>query len=137
MIMDVVYNHTYSKDAFGNITSKCYTQNDLSGTGNSLDDGNPMVARMIQDSLEHWVRDYNVDGFRFDLLGVHYAANAAAPTAYDTVVVYNPTSSTYYATLPTGTWTKVLDTPGAVNVQHHLRRPVRHGIRSASAPSPC
>lgn len=78
VIMDVVYNHTYSKDVFGGITGKYYTANDLSGTGNSLDDGNPMVARMIQDSLEQWVRDYNVDGFRFDLMGVHYYSNVSA-----------------------------------------------------------
>lgn len=72
VIMDVVYNHTYTKSVFGNITGKYYTLTDLSGTGDSIDDGNPMVSQMIQDSLEHWVRDYNVDGFRFDLAGVHY-----------------------------------------------------------------
>ncbi|MCZ4102579.1 pullulanase [Streptomyces sp. So13.3] len=77
VIMDVVYNHTASKDVFGAITGKYYNATDLSGTGNSIDDGNPMVSRMIRDSLEHWVRDYNVDGFRFDLLGVNYATNVA------------------------------------------------------------
>ena len=76
VIMDVVYNHTYTKNVFGDITGKYYTSTDLSGTGDSIDDGNPMVAQMIQDSLEHWVRDYNVDGFRFDLAGVHYYNNA-------------------------------------------------------------
>ncbi|MBF9069373.1 pullulanase [Streptacidiphilus sp. NEAU-YB345] len=75
VIMDVVYNHTYTKNVFGNITGKYYTPTDLSGTGDSIDDGNPMVSQMIQDSLEHWVRDYNVDGFRFDLAGVHYYNN--------------------------------------------------------------
>ncbi|MFD9127604.1 alpha-amylase family glycosyl hydrolase [Kitasatospora sp. NPDC059571] len=78
VVMDVVYNHTYSTSVLGGITSEYYTPTDLSGTGNSIDDGNPMVSRMIQDSLEHWVRDYNVDGFRFDLVGVHYSNNLAA-----------------------------------------------------------
>ena len=82
VIMDVVFNHTYSKSVFGNITGKYYTGTDLSGTGNSIDDGNPMVSRMIQDSLEHWVRDYNVDGFRFDLVGVHYYNNVATWAGY-------------------------------------------------------
>lgn len=82
VIMDVVYNHTFSKDVLQGITGKYYTPNDLSGTGNSLDDGNPMVSRMIRDSLEHWVRNYNVDGFRFDLLGVHNYANAASWGSY-------------------------------------------------------
>ncbi|MFE0460304.1 alpha-amylase family glycosyl hydrolase [Kitasatospora sp. NPDC058965] len=82
VIMDVVYNHTYSKSVFGNITGKYYTPTDLSGTGDSIDDGNPMVSRMIQDSLEHWVRDYDVDGFRFDLVGVHSYANVSAWADY-------------------------------------------------------
>jgi pullulanase len=72
VIMDVVYNHTFNKDVLSAITSKYYTALDLSGTGNSIDDGNAMVSRMIRDSLEHWVKDYNIDGFRFDLLGVFY-----------------------------------------------------------------
>jgi pullulanase len=72
VVLDVVYNHTVSKDVLGGITSKYYTADDYSGTGNSLDDSQPMVSRMIRDSLEHWVRDYNVDGFRFDLLGVFH-----------------------------------------------------------------
>jgi pullulanase len=77
VIMDVVYNHTYSKSVLQGITGKYYTPTDLSGTGNSIDDGNPMVSRMIQDSLEHWVEDYNIDGFRFDLIGVHYYNNVS------------------------------------------------------------
>ncbi|SHN32838.1 hypothetical protein [Actinacidiphila paucisporea] len=44
------------------------------------------------------------------------SSNASAPTAYDTVVVDNPTAGTYNVTLPAGTWTKVLDTTGAVSV---------------------
>ncbi|WP_411078214.1 alpha-amylase family glycosyl hydrolase [Streptomyces sp. cmx-10-25] len=75
VIMDVVYNHTASKDVFQNITGKYYHQTELSGTGNSIDDGNPMVSRMIRDSLEYWVDTYNIDGFRFDLLGVHQYGN--------------------------------------------------------------
>ncbi|MFJ8982817.1 alpha-amylase family glycosyl hydrolase [Streptomyces sp. NPDC102282] len=75
VLMDVVYNHTASKDTFQNITGKYYHQNQLSGTGNSIDDGNPMVSRMILDSLDYWVKNYNIDGYRFDLLGVHQYKN--------------------------------------------------------------
>jgi pullulanase len=71
VIMDVVYNHTYNKAVFGDISSKYYTALDLSGTGNSIDVKNPMVARMIRDSLEYWAREYNLDGFRFDLMGIY------------------------------------------------------------------
>jgi pullulanase len=70
VIMDVVYNHTADESVLGDITPDYYLSNDVTGTGNTLDGSNPMVARMIQDSLEYWVTQYNVDGFRFDLLGV-------------------------------------------------------------------
>ncbi len=70
VIIDVVYNHSADKEMFEPITPRYYTATDLSGTGNSIDAGVPMVGRMIRDSLEYWVREYNVDGFRFDLIGV-------------------------------------------------------------------
>lgn len=70
VVIDVVYNHTHSKSMFRDISESYYTETDLSGTGNAIDANVPMVSRMIQDSLEYWVREYNVDGFRFDLLGV-------------------------------------------------------------------
>lgn len=70
VVLDVVYNHTFEKSMLEPITARYYTANDLSGTGNSIDADQPMVGRMIRDSLEYWVREYNVDGFRFDLIGV-------------------------------------------------------------------
>ncbi|MGF1614950.1 MAG: type I pullulanase [Gammaproteobacteria bacterium] len=70
VIIDVVYNHTYQKEKFEPITARYYTPTDLSGTGNSIDASVPMVSRMIRDSLEYWLREYNVDGFRFDLMGI-------------------------------------------------------------------
>lgn len=70
VVMDVVYNHSYSKEMFSPISNKYYTATDLSGTGNSIDADQPMVSRMIQDSLEYWAKEYNLDGFRFDLMGI-------------------------------------------------------------------
>ncbi|MEI8593460.1 alpha-amylase family glycosyl hydrolase [Photobacterium sp. Hal280] len=70
VIMDVVYNHTYAKEMFENISNRYYIPTDLSGTGNSIDADQPMVSRMIQDSLAYWVDEYGVDGFRFDLIGI-------------------------------------------------------------------
>ncbi|NPV39646.1 MAG: starch-binding protein [Brevinematales bacterium] len=70
VIMDVVYNHTYNKSVFEYISTLYYTLNDLSGCGNSIDAGQPMVSRMIRDSLDYWVSNMNVDGFRFDLIGI-------------------------------------------------------------------
>lgn len=75
VIMDVVYNHVPigmdgRDDGLGRITDKYFLPRDISGAGRSLDGGVPMVSRMIRDSLEFWVREYRVDGFRFDLMGV-------------------------------------------------------------------
>jgi chitodextrinase len=61
VIMDVVYNHTSSKSVFDGISSDYYLTTDITGCGNTIDGSNPMVARMIQDSLEYWVTQYNVD----------------------------------------------------------------------------
>lgn len=74
VVMDVVYNHVPGvfgrDDGLGGITNKYFLPNDISGAGRTLDGGVPMVSQMIRDSLEFWVREYHVDGFRFDLMGV-------------------------------------------------------------------
>ncbi len=69
VIMDVVYNHTFDKSVFENITSSYYLKTDLSGCGNTLDASNAMVWNMIRDSLDYWISEYHIDGFRFDLVG--------------------------------------------------------------------
>ena len=74
VIMDVVYNHTFAKEMFTSISSKYYTTTDLSGCGNSTNTGVPMVSRMIRDSLEYWTEEYNLDGFRFDLIGIYHTS---------------------------------------------------------------
>lgn len=74
VIMDVVYNHTFSKDVFSGISGKYYTSTDLSGCGNSTNTGVSMVSRMIRDSLEYWADEYNIDGFRFDLIGIYHTS---------------------------------------------------------------
>ena len=80
VIMDVVYNHVPAlaggrDDVFGDITSRYFLPRDISGAGKSLDGGVPMVSQMIRDSLDYWVREYHVDGFRFDLMGVFRTLN--------------------------------------------------------------
>lgn len=39
----------------------------FSGCGNTVNANHPVVAQLIVDSLRHWVEEYHVDGFRFDL----------------------------------------------------------------------
>ena len=82
VIIDVVYNHTAEGNHLGPTLSfrgidnlAYYKQNpsdprylmDYTGTGNTLDVGNPHVLQMMMDSLRYWVLEMHVDGFRFDL----------------------------------------------------------------------
>jgi glycogen operon protein len=81
VILDVVYNHTAEGNQMGPTLSfrgldnasyyrlaetPRYYINDT-GTGNTLNLESPPVLRMVMDSLRHWVTEYHVDGFRFDL----------------------------------------------------------------------
>ncbi|MFZ9881190.1 MAG: type I pullulanase [Phycisphaerales bacterium] len=81
VILDVVYNHTSDAGPnspfnapvpyyFFRTTAAGRLTND-SGTGNGFADERPMARKYIVDSVEHWLRAYKVDGFRFDLLGCH------------------------------------------------------------------
>ncbi len=76
VIMDVVYNHTshYDRNPLKYIDKQYYYHCDAgggfleaSGCGNDFQTGRPMGARLIIDSLLYWMREYHVDGFRFDL----------------------------------------------------------------------
>lgn len=82
VIIDVVYNHTGEGNHNGPTLSfrgidnlSYYKQNptdprylmDYTGTGNTLDMGNPHVLQLVMDSLRYWVEEMHVDGFRFDL----------------------------------------------------------------------
>ncbi|CAH9085727.1 unnamed protein product [Cuscuta epithymum] len=86
VILDVVYNHTNEADdenpyttSFRGIDNKVYYMVDVdnkpqllnySGCGNTLNCNHPTVMELILDSLRHWVAEYHVDGFRFDLASV-------------------------------------------------------------------
>ncbi|ERJ13382.1 type I pullulanase [Haloplasma contractile] len=80
VIMDVVYNHTQdsSESNFHKTVPYYYHRLDEngnfsngSGCGNELASERPMVRKYIIDSLLYWVEEYHVDGFRFDLMGLH------------------------------------------------------------------
>lgn len=78
VIMDVVYNHTYSLDSFLNRTVPGYyyrfwedkTPSNGSGCGNDIASERSMCAKYILDSVLYWAREYHFDGFRFDLMGL-------------------------------------------------------------------
>ncbi|SET87663.1 type I pullulanase [Paenibacillus sp. NFR01] len=79
VIMDVVYNHTYSveRGPFEPLVPGYFYRHDYhgrlsngSGVGNELATERPMVRKFIKDSLAYWAEEYHIDGFRFDLMGL-------------------------------------------------------------------
>lgn len=78
VIMDVVFNHTYRRDDSNlqKIVPDYYYRSDEtgytngSGCGNEVASDRPMVQKLIIDSLIYWAKEYHIDGFRFDLMGV-------------------------------------------------------------------
>jgi isoamylase len=82
VILDVVFNHTAEGGeggpslCFRGLDNTAYYRlhpghpdqyYDTTGTGNSLNAGNPVALRLIMDSLRYWMTEMHVDGFRFDL----------------------------------------------------------------------
>lgn len=74
VIMDVVYNHTSGTKSGSiydmTIPDYFYTDKDYSGCGNAIETKNKMVEKYIIDSMKHWMNNYHINGFRFDLMGV-------------------------------------------------------------------
>jgi glycogen operon protein len=83
VILDVVFNHTaengqggnaYHFKVLGKDTYYIYNEEhghyNYSGCGNTVNCNHPVVRQFILDSLRHWVMEYHVDGFRFDLASI-------------------------------------------------------------------
>ena len=87
VILDVVYNHTYDiehsnfqrtyPDYFYRFTvnrkpstvNKEYSNG--SGCGNETASDQPMMRQFMLESVKYWIQEYHIDGFRFDLMGIH------------------------------------------------------------------
>ncbi len=80
VILDVVYNHTF--DLKGSNFELTYPQyyyrytsdgkvSDGSGCGNETASEKPLMRQFMIESVRHWVNEYHIDGFRFDLMGIH------------------------------------------------------------------
>ena len=80
VILDVVYNHTYDiehsnfqrtyPDYFYRKTADGAYSNG-SGCGNETASEKPMMRKFMIESVKYWINEYHIDGFRFDLMGVH------------------------------------------------------------------
>ena len=80
VILDVVYNHTY--DIEHSNFQRTYpdyfyrknpdgTYSNGSGCGNETASEKPMMRKFMLESVKYWIEEYHIDGFRFDLMGVH------------------------------------------------------------------
>ena len=73
VIMDVVYNHTYTTNYCYNLIVPGYffrPGSNGSGCGNDVASERAMVSKFIVDSVVYWAKEYHIDGFRFDLVGL-------------------------------------------------------------------
>ena len=84
VILDVVYNHTaegghegptlcyrgLANDVYYMLEQDRTRYSNYTGTGNTLNANQPIVRRLIMDSLRYWVEEMHVDGFRFDLASI-------------------------------------------------------------------
>lgn len=80
IVLDVVYNHTASTEHSNfNLTVPGYfyrqtpdgSYSNASGCGNETASEREMVRRYIIESVKFWAKEYHIDGFRFDLMGIH------------------------------------------------------------------
>lgn len=80
VIMDVVYNHTYNTggQAFHDTVPYYYHRTEVdgkfsddSGCGNGTASERTMMRKFMVESLKYWAEEYHIDGFRFDLMGIH------------------------------------------------------------------
>ncbi len=79
VIMDVVYNHTHEKNSNFNKTVPYYyyryaadgTNSSASGCGNDTASERYMFGKFMVESASYWMREYKLDGLRFDLMGLH------------------------------------------------------------------
>lgn len=79
VIMDVVYNHTYSRSSpFNYIVPEYYyrikadgSYSNQSGCSNDTASERAMYRKFMLDMVEYWTQEYHIDGYRFDLMGIH------------------------------------------------------------------
>ncbi|MCU0382163.1 MAG: type I pullulanase [Chitinophagaceae bacterium] len=80
VVMDVVYNHTMflKESSFQQLVPGYYYRqkadgsfSDATACGNETASERPMMRKFILESVKYWVEEFHVDGFRFDLMGVH------------------------------------------------------------------
>ena len=121
--MDVVYNHTSGtkNGSIYDMTVPKYfyrTNGDTylngSGCGNETNSGHEMFKKYMIDSLKHWMTDYHINGFRFDLMGVH--DNSTMKEVYKELEKIDPNVMVYGEPWTAGDKNASIATEGAISV---------------------
>lgn len=80
VVLDVVFNHTFNTEGSNferTVPGYFYRMTedgkfaDASGCGNETASERPMMRCFMVESVRYWMREYHIDGFRFDLMGIH------------------------------------------------------------------
>jgi len=113
VILDVVYNHTANRNApFNDMVPGYYyrynldgTYSDASGCNNETASEKAMMQKFMIESVAYWAKEYHLDGFRFDLMGIHDIAtmNMISDTLHKidpTIFVYGEGWTAGASTLP-------------------------------------
>ena len=149
VIMDVVYNHTYDANSnFNKIVPFYYyrlnadgTNTGASGCGNDTASERYMFRKFMVDSVAYWAEEYNLDGFRFDLMGLHdvetmqaieKAVHAINPDAIIYGEAWNMAGTTTSATMATQpNLGKITATVGASGAVAAFNDAIRDGLKGS------
>lgn len=102
VVLDVVYNHTFSIEGSNferTVPGYFFRQRpdgsfaDASGCGNETASDREMMRRYMVESVKYWIEEYHLDGFRFDLMGIHdietmKAIRKAADELDPSIIIY-------------------------------------------------
>ena len=142
VILDVVYNHTY--DIVHSNFQKTYPDyyyrktadgkySNGSGCGNETASDQPMMRRFMIESVKYWINEYHIDGFRFDLMGVHdietmNAIRQAVDAIDPTIFIYGEGWSAGACALPNdvlGMKANIYKMPGIAAFSDEIRDALR------------
>ena len=142
VILDVVYNHTYDiehsnfqrtyPDYYYRKTADGKYSNG-SGCGNETASNQPMMRQFMIESVKHWINEYHIDGFRFDLMGVHdietmNAIRQAVDAIDPTIFIYGEGWSAGACALPNeqlGMKANIYKMPGIAAFSDEIRDALR------------
>ena len=142
VILDVVYNHTYDiehsnfqrtyPDYYYRKTADGEYSNG-SGCGNETASDQPMMRRFMIESIKHWINEYHIDAFRFDLMGVHdietmNAIRQAVDAIDPTIFIYGEGWSAGTCALPNevlGMKANIYKMPGIAAFSDEIRDALR------------